>query len=847
MPRAPIPSASSSDDQSGVVEAGRTALTAPVDPEPREPTGPAALPERYEDLRLLGSGSFGEVRRVRDRKLDRVVAMKILLPGADSSGAIRSRFLAEIKLTADLQHPGIVAIHDYGELSDGRLWYTMLEVRGRTLRAILDDAFRPSGDGPRWSRRRLLDAFARICETMGYAHSRGVIHRDLKPENIMIGEFGQVMVMDWGLARRVHDEGEDIARPATLKAPLASEDISLTRHGDILGTPAYMSPEQARGEVHRHGPAADVYSLGAILFHLLAGKPPFADLGPLAFRRILDGDPPRLSEAPGLDVPRDLVAICERAMAREPEDRHADATKLAVEIAAFLDGARRRERALEELEKANTGGARIAELRGRAEALRARARELLSAVRPSDAIEKKLSGWQCEDEAERHEQEASLLETNWIQGIHGALTIEPDLPEAHARLADHYKEKLLDAERGRRAGDAARFGVLLRAHDRGRHAAILSGKGALSLWTDPEGARVTLYRYTSFQRRLVPELVGEIGATPLVEVPLDKGSYLLRIRAPGRADVAYPVLIERGGRWHGCPPGSATAYPIPLPRLSEMGPDEIYVPAGPCWTGGDADAPDSLPRRLVWIDGFFASKYPVTNAEYLAFLNDLVESGREDEALAACPRANRGTAGEGELAYARGPGGRFSLKEHDPGQVWRARGPAVLMSWHGAMAYARWLAARTGKPYRLIHELEREKAARGVDGRCFPWGDHFDATSTCMLNSRGGDPGRADVDEFPVDESPYGLRGGAGNSRDHCINLWTLDGPRIEQGRLVVEAAPPESDGYRAARGGAWSSVEAHCRLAARFVIPPDQGRTTLGMRVARAAGGKAPLLVAIA
>jgi serine/threonine-protein kinase len=107
-----------------------------------------------------------------------------------------------------------------------------------------------------------------------------------------------------------------------------------------------------------------------------------------------------------------------------------------------------------------------------------------------------------------------------------------------------------------------------------------------------------------------------------------------------------------------------------------------------------------------------------------------------------------------------------------------------------------------------------------------------------MLSSRSGDPGRADVDAFPIDESPYGFRGGAGNSRDNCLNLWTLEGPRIDEGRLVVEAAPPESDGYRAARGGAWSSVEAHCRLAARFVTPPDQGRTTLGIRLARVVGG---------
>ncbi|MDI1476504.1 SUMF1/EgtB/PvdO family nonheme iron enzyme [Polyangium sp. y55x31] len=836
MPRISIPDTSSSDGESGVVEARRTALTAPAGPVEQERSGSTTLPDRYEDLRLLGSGGFGEVRRVRDRMLDRVVAMKILLPGADPSGAIRARFLAEIKLTADLQHPGIVAIHDFGELADGRLWYTMLEVRGRTLRAILDEAFNVTEGGARWSRRRLLDAFARICETMGYAHSRGVIHRDLKPENIMIGEFGQVMVMDWGLARRVHGAAEDPTRPARPEALPESEDVSLTRLGDVLGTPAYMPPEQARGEVHRHGPAADVYSLGAILFHLLAGKPPFADLGPLAYRRLVSGDPPRLSEAAAGDVPGDLVAICERAMAREPEDRHADAAKLAVEITAFLDGARRRERALSELEKANATRPEIVALRARAESRRAEARSLLSSVRPSDPVEKKLPGWQYEDEAERLEREASLLETNWIQGMHGALTIDPDLPEAHALLADHYTEKLLDAERGRREGEVARFEVLLRAHDRGRHVAILSGKGALSLVTDPEGARVTLYRYTMFQRRLVPELVGDLGVTPLVEVPLDKGSHLLVLDAPGYETVKYPVLIERGEPWNGCPPGGREPHPIKLPRVGELFDDEVYVPAGYTWTGGDPEAPDSFPRRRLWLDAFVIGRYPVTNEAYLAFLNDLVRAGREAEALGACPRTNPGTrSGAGEaLSYARRADGLFVLREDDPGETWQPRGPAVLMDWRGAMEYARWLSIRTRKPYRLVHEIEREKATRGVDGRAFPWGNHFDPTFACMLSSHTGDPGRVEVSTYPLDEGPYGMRGGAGNSRDFCANVWTFEGPRIEEGRLIAEVATSEDPGYRSVRGGAWSSVENHCRAAARFALRPDQRRSAIGLRVGR-------------
>ena len=321
---------------------GRRAAPAPEQP-PEHP--------RYRVERIVGEGGMGVVFRVHDTLLDRRLAMKVVRLGHERpSGATATlsrplaRFLEEARVTSRLDHPGVVPIHELGRDARGRAFFTMRLVEGQTLRELFERFER--GD-PDWPRERILDVLRRACETVAYAHSRGVIHRDLKPANVMVGRFGEAYVMDWGLARVL---GEDPARDerrrelAALLFEEAPEDVEPTEPlatmvGDVVGTPSYMPPEQAEGRLDELGPAADVYALGAMLYHLVAGRAAYAEAGD-ARRRLAAlraGPPARLAGAAPSASP-ELVAIAERAMAREPRARYRDVGELARDLRAFLEG-----------------------------------------------------------------------------------------------------------------------------------------------------------------------------------------------------------------------------------------------------------------------------------------------------------------------------------------------------------------------------------------------------------------------------------------------------------------------------------------------------------------------------
>ena len=803
--------------------------TLATDPGPTHPgpsEGPALVGERYRDLGLLAEGGMGEVRRVEDRLLSCVVAMKVLAPDRVGSAWARARFVAEATVTARLQHPGIVAVHDRGERADGRLWYTMTEVRGQTLEAEVPKRGGGSGD-----LRRRIDLLRRVCEAMAYAHAQGVVHRDLKPANIMVGPFGEVLVMDWGIARILGQPDDPSAGdvPATFSG-------GGTQIGDVLGTPAYMAPEQACGDLDAISPATDVYALGVVLFQLLLGRLPLEGSPAEVIWRLAAGEGPTFDLAGDPPVPEALREVCTRALARRPAERFADAGAVGAALVAWLDGAERTARAEALVAAAREGRPVIAAERERARSLRERAGTVLGALRSFDPVAAKAPAWALESEAAAIEQAVVVQEVRWLQQVGSALELVPELPAAHATLAEHYAETLLDAEaRGDVAG-AVRAEHLLATHDRGAHRHLLAGSGTVTVVTEPPGAEVHLFRFVEQAHRLVAEPRGTLPRTPLVEAPLERGSWLLELRHAGCEPVRYPVFLGRGESWDGIRPGDTGAAPIQLPPLGSLAPDDCLVPAGWFWSGGDPDALEPLPRRRLWADAFVMKRHPVTNAEYAAFLDALVARG--DAALVArCePRMGRrhGAAEDDLPVWSRGPDGRFVLGVDVRGRLLLPDAPVVLVDAFGTLAYTRWRAEVDEVAWRLPNELEWEKAARGVDGSTTVWGRHFEPTWANVLGSTAETPALAPVHAHPEDVSVFGVHGLSGNARQRCGNRWTHEGPRLSQNVVLEDPASDEDAGFRATRGGAFTSGAPQARPANRFADYPSSRFEMLGFRLCR-------------
>jgi formylglycine-generating enzyme required for sulfatase activity/serine/threonine protein kinase len=820
----------------------------------------AGLPaggDRYELGEELGRGGVGRVVRARDRAIGRPVALKTLQEGAGATPGQTARFVEEARITGQLEHPSVIPIYDLGVLGDGQPFYAMRVVGRTSLKDVLRDPARRAD----WSFARLCGAFVQVCRAMAYAHTRGVVHRDLKPGNILLGQYGEVYVADWGIAKVLRapgapgapgapaeEDGQTPTRPGggvtptpegstgERPAPWGSEGAARdgTQMGSSLGTPGYMPPEQVRGEWDRLDHRADLFALGAVLYEMLTGRRPFE--GRSAFE-VLEATVHREPLAPRAlrpGCPLVLEELCGRMLQKRAEDRPGSAAEVAAEVEAYLEGAKERERRRAE---ADALAARAAEPFARARTLReervevlARARAALRDVKLWEPVERKRPAWALEARAAALDVEAARALARAIELYAQALGYAPAHAGARAGLADLYWWRAGTAAAQRQEAERVHYEALVREYDDGRLGALLGAEARLTLRSDPPGAEVVARRCVERDRLLAPAEAQALGATPLREVRLAAGSWLLELRHAGRATARWPLSAVRGEHHEAL---------VRLPAAADVPDGFCLVPAGPVVVGGDAEAQNALPREEVQLGDFLIARFPVTFADYLVFVDDLWAGDRaegerrlpRDDGLEGpyCRRDEHGRWVPRADILVEGDGRRFCPAERV------AELPVVGVDWYDARAYCRWRAACDGVAWRLPTEAEWEKAARGADGRAFPWGDGFDPTFCKMRDSRPGLPQPEPVGTFPIDESPYGVRDMAGNVRE-----WTLDvHGELDAAAALAEPEPApgtarEETRLRALRGGSWGGPALFCRAASRPRSFASVRFPNVGLRLAR-------------
>ncbi len=718
---------------------------------------------RYMPMGPIGRGGMGRVDMVFDRALGRPVAKKTVLKRAASP-----LLITEAQIGAQLEHPSLVPVYDVEIDDTGRPHYTMRVVRGRTLRDAIE--LRRSGDRAAMTLAQMLGVFRQVCLAAHYAHSRGVVHRDLKPENIISGEYGEVYVLDWGVAY--------IAPTSDLHR--ASSEVALK----VAGTPGYMPPEQfTSGPIDAR---SDVFALGIILHEIITGERPSQD-----------GEETRVHDAPPsvqhegvsravrpMPAPFDtLVASC---LAHHPSDRPASARLLADAIDEYLDGERARaEREREAASHAKEGEQALEvyeALDAEARRLDEEAHRMLAVVKPWDPAELKQPAWERAEQAERLRSEAARAVARAEAAFARAIGRVPDHAAARRGLAALYYRQFEAAEANGDPRKMAHYQDLARAYDDGPLAVQLRDEGLLDITTEPPGAVVTVARYEQRGLLLRAEQQRTLGLEPVRRTVLASGSYIVTARLDG-VEIRYAVVIKRA---------CAHALTLRFDNARRVPPDMLLIPGGPFL----ALLPREARMNPATLPDFAVARFPVTFREYIRCLDAI-----DDPAL----RAHRTPRYQGRsLIDFSGGAWRFAphaiegegRKRIVEGQELQV--PAFSVTWYDAVAYAAWLSRSTGRRYRLLTDLEWEKAARGADGRAFPMGNRMDPSFAKIRESRPEATQPEPVGAFVHDESPYGVRDLAGGVGD-----WTstaVDGGELPD--LAAEGTPVADERQAFYRGG---------------------------------------------
>ena len=810
---------------------------------------------RYTHVKTIGMGGVGAVLSAYEPELNREVAIKILRPAFRNKADSLKRFIREARATAHIEHPNIVPIHQLGVFTDNGVFFSMKKVDGRDLRTVIRKLSEGDKDFlKKYTKRQLLQIFVSIGNGVAYAHSKGVIHRDLKPANIMLGDYGEVMVMDWGLVkyRAEKDSSKEEWRVDFDPdfSTLGHSNAMSTGQGTVSGTPAYMAPEQAGGHNEKIDEQTDLYSLGAILYSILTWETaPFES--PMTtnqvLKNVLSGNFKRpRKRAPKRKISRELEAVCLKAMARKKKNRYKSAEELVRDIKNYLEGypvlaykaslarlffktIRRRPLipsaaivafftflgviGILHFENEN----RVSNLKSFAEYSIGQGDEYyLKAVKSYQRLQEeykkpigessynKITRWYTDFNRYRLEFNSNysvaaqfLFQAEDLGGKNSAVNREllKVLKQQlnFSLLTGNYDETkgLLKQLRLRKHGV---FGDII-SSDKKKYEQIkmiIRNEGIIKVNSIPGGIGIYYETFNDENTDGVEKKKIFMGKTP-IEKKVPGGNYLLFPVGKNMGKVRCPVQVL-------C--GRINSIEVTVPY--KIPDDMCYIPAGNFGFG----TRNSFNRiQETFLPAYFISSHEVTIGQYLEFWKSLKSTIDKNHYQARYLFSN------GDFKYLK-----LWDKNGKLHKRFKQDMPVVGISGEASEAYCAWLSKKNGVYLRLPTNLEWEKAARGVDGRMFSWGSTHDLEAAlCWDNKAGREkyPIVAPVGSFRRDKSIYGVMDMIGNVHEFTTEKVDDGNVFVIKGGSYLSRLLFSHSGYSTHSGG-----ESENDIGFRYVMP---------------------------